>query len=52
MADESDEVLLYASDLTDNVPDREETKEFICHVQQCAHAMNALLEEVTHNEHS
>lgn len=52
MADESDEVLLYASDLTDNVPDREETKEFICHVQQCAHVMNELLEEVTCNGHS
>ena len=52
MSDESEEVLMYAADLVDNVPDKEETKEFISQMKQCAGVMNELLEEVTCDGHS
>jgi hypothetical protein len=52
MSDESEEVLTYAADLIDNVPDKEETKEFISQVKQCACVMAQLLEEVICDGHS
>jgi len=51
-SDESEEVLTYAADLVDNVPDKEETKEFISQVKQCACVMAQLLEEVICDGHS
>ena len=52
MADESEEVLTYAADLIDNVPDKNETKEFIDQVRQCACVMTQLLDGVTCDGHS
>ncbi|HOM97233.1 MAG TPA: hypothetical protein PLY41_02915 [Acetomicrobium sp.] len=52
MSDESEEVLTYAADLLDNVPDKEETKEFISQVKQCACVMTQLLDGVTCDGHS
>ena len=52
MSDESEEVLTYAADLIDNVPDKEETKEFISQVKQCACVMTQLLDGVTCDGHS
>lgn len=46
VSDESEEVLMYACDLADSVPDTEKTKVFVSYVQQCKKVMDEFLESV------
>jgi len=52
ISDEPEEVLTYACDLADRIPDTEETKTFVSHVQQCKEVMDEFLESVICDGHS
>lgn len=52
MADEPEEVLLYATDLIgDGIPDEEETHMFIDAIRECADAMQEFSKGVTCDGH-
>ena len=51
ISDEPEEVLMYACDLADSVPDTEKTKVFVSYVQQCKKVMDEFLESVMCDGH-